>query len=67
MEEKYIEEYIKSLNSKNTVTDISEKSSHYSISYTSPYFGNWYQSLSIDVDKEVLRQFVRDRKLQDIL
>jgi hypothetical protein len=67
MEEKYIKEYIKSLNSKNIVTDISEKNSYYSISYTSPYFGNWDQSLSIDVDKEVLRQFVRDRKLQDIL
>jgi hypothetical protein len=67
MEEKYIKEYIKSLNSKNIVTDISEKNSYYSISYNGPYFGNWDQSLLIDVDKEVLRQFVRDRKLQDIL
>jgi hypothetical protein len=68
MDEKYIKQYIESIDSGNVVIqNISEKDTYISVLYLSPFFGAWNQTSSIDINKEVLKQFIRDKKINDIL
>jgi hypothetical protein len=67
--EEYLQLYIKSItnNSKIIVLDFSETPNYISVSYLEPFIGFWNQTRNIDIKSEDLKQFIRDKKINDIL
>jgi hypothetical protein len=67
--DKYIKSYIESITNEDNIiiNNISENGEYISVQYYIPVYKFWNEISSINIDKKFLKQFIRDKKIKDIL